>query len=66
MIGSIGTSKTSWENAAANAVATAAKTIDDLRVAEVTEFDMKLDGITDEVVAYRVRQNSGCFQCHKH
>ena len=61
----IGTSKTSWEDAAANAVATAAKTIEDLRVAEVTEFDLKLDGITNKVVAYRVKVRLS-FKYHKH
>ena len=49
----------------ANAVATAAKTIEDLRVAEVTEFDMKLDGITNKVVAYRVKVQLS-FKYHKH
>ena len=61
----IGTSKTSWEEAAANAVATAAETIEDLRVAEVTEFDLKLDGITNKVVAYRAKVRLS-FKYHKH
>ena len=34
----IGTSKTSWEDAAREALATAARTLRDLRVAEVVEF----------------------------
>ena len=45
----IGTSSTSWEEAAAEAIRTAAETIRDLRVAEVIEQDIHLDengGIT--------------------
>lgn len=45
----IGTSRTSWEEAAAEAVQTTAKTIRDLRVAEVVKQDIHLDergGIT--------------------
>ncbi len=45
----IGTSSTSWEDAAKTAVERASKTLTDLRVAEVVELDMKIgDGkITD-------------------
>jgi flavin-binding protein dodecin len=39
----IGTSSTSWEEAAAEAVRTASQTIRDLRVAEVVEQDIHLD-----------------------
>ena len=39
----IGTSSTSWEDAAAEAVRTTAETIRDLRVAEVVEQDIHLD-----------------------
>jgi dodecin len=39
----IGTSATSWEDAAAEAVKTAAQTIRDLRVAEVVKQDIHLD-----------------------
>jgi flavin-binding protein dodecin len=39
----VGTSSTSWEDAAAEAVRTAAGTIRDLRVAEVVKQDMHLD-----------------------
>jgi flavin-binding protein dodecin len=39
----IGTSSTSWEDAAAEAVRTTAQTIRDLRVAEVVEQDIHLD-----------------------
>ena len=49
----IGTSKVSWEDAAKSAVETAAKSLRDLRVAEVSKLDMKVDG--GKVVAYRAR-----------
>jgi dodecin len=39
----IGTSSTSWEEAAAEAVKTAGQTIRDIRVAEVVEQDIALD-----------------------
>ena len=39
----IGTSTTSWEDAAAAAVKTAGHTLDDLRVAEVVKQDMHLE-----------------------
>ena len=41
----IGTSKNSWEEAAKNAVETAAKSLRDLRVAEVSKLDMKMEEI---------------------
>jgi flavin-binding protein dodecin len=49
----VGTSTTSWEDAAKRAVETAAKTLRDLRVAEVVKQDMKLDN--GKVAAYRTR-----------
>jgi len=49
----IGTSTKSWEDAARLAVETAAKTLRDLRVAEVSKLDMKVEG--GKVVAYRAR-----------
>jgi len=49
----VGTSTTSWEDAARNAVETAAKSLRDLRVAEVGKLDMKVEG--GKVVAYRAR-----------
>ena len=49
----IGTSRTSWEDAARNAVETAAKSLRDLRIAEVTKLDMKVED--GKVVAYRAR-----------
>ena len=47
----VGTSATSWEDAAKNAVDTAAKSLRDLRVAEIKEMDMKLEN--DKVVLFR-------------
>ena len=49
----IGTSPVSWEDAAKNAVETAAKSLRDLRVAEVSKLDMKIEG--GKVIAYRAR-----------
>ncbi len=49
----VGTSTESWEDAARNAVETAAKTLDDLRIAEVDKLDMRLEN--GKVVAYRAR-----------
>jgi len=49
----IGTSAVSWEDAAKNAVATASKTLRDLRIAEVGKLDMKVEG--GKVIAYRAR-----------
>jgi len=39
----IGTSPNSWEEATKNAVKTASKSLRDLRVAEVTKFDVRID-----------------------
>jgi len=39
----IGTSTQSWEDAAKNAVETAARTLRDLRIAEVVKMDMKVE-----------------------
>ncbi len=49
----IGTSTTGWEDAARNAVETAAKSLRDLRIAEVTKLDLKVED--GKVVAYRAR-----------
>ena len=49
----IGTSTKSWEDAAANAVMAASRTLRDLRIAEVSKLDMKVDG--GKVVAFRAR-----------
>lgn len=51
----VGTSATSWEDAAKNAVETASKSLTDLRVAEITKLDMKVEN--GKVTAYRTRVN---------
>ncbi len=51
----IGTSETSWEEAAKNAVATAGKSLKNLRIAEVGQMDMKVEN--GQVVAFRARVN---------
>ena len=49
----VGTSPESWEKAAASAVETAAKTLRDLRIAEVVQLDLQLED--GRVRAYRAR-----------
>ncbi len=49
----VGTSSESWERAAANAVETAAKTLRDIRIAEVVEMDMHIED--GRVLAYRTK-----------
>lgn len=49
----VGASPESWEKAAANAVETAAKSLRDLRIAEVDQLDMQIED--GKVVAYRAR-----------
>ncbi len=49
----VGTSENSWEEAAKNAVERASQSLEDLRVAEVTSQDLKIEN--GEVVAYRIR-----------
>ena len=49
----IGTSTKSWEDAARNAVETAARTLRDLRVAEVVKTDLKVEN--GKVTGYRAR-----------
>ena len=49
----VGTSRTSWEDAARNAVETAARSLRDLRVAEVIKSDLVIEG--GKVTAYRER-----------
>ena len=49
----VGTSDKSWEDAAKNAVDTASKTLKNLRIAEITKLDMKLE--EGKVAAYRAR-----------
>jgi flavin-binding protein dodecin len=49
----IGTSAQSWENAAKNAVQTAAGTLRDLRIAEVVKLDVKVED--GKVLEFRTR-----------
>ena len=49
----VGTSSESWEKAATMAVETAAKSLRDLRIAEVLQLDMQLD--KGKVIAYRAK-----------
>ncbi|MEA3476895.1 MAG: dodecin family protein [Bacteroidota bacterium] len=49
----IGTSEVSWEDAARTAIERASKTLDNLRIAEVTDMDLKLED--GKVVAYRTK-----------
>ena len=51
----IGTSSDSWAAAAHTAVETAAKTVRDLRVAEVDRMDVTIENGT--IASYRVRLN---------
>ena len=51
----VGSSEVSWEDAAKNAVETAGKSLRDLRIAEITKLDMRVEG--GKVVAYRARVN---------
>ena len=50
----IGTSKTSWEDAAKEALVAAASTLRDLRVAEVVQQDITLDA-KGEVESFRTK-----------
>jgi flavin-binding protein dodecin len=52
----IGTSKDSWEKAAAAAVSRAGKSLRDLRVAEVVQLDLQLDA-KGKIEAYRAKLN---------
>ena len=49
----VGTSPDSWEKAAANAIETAAKSLKDLRIAEVGLLDVQLED--GKIIAYRAR-----------
>lgn len=49
----VGTSEVSWEDAAKTAVDRAAKSLEDLRVAEVVTLDMRID--ENAVTAYRAK-----------
>ncbi len=49
----VGTSSESWERAAAAAVETAAKSLRDLRIAEVVQLDMHIED--GKVLTYRAK-----------
>ena len=49
----IGTSEKSWEDAAKRAVETAAKTLKNLRVAEIKDLDLRVED--NKVIAYRAK-----------
>ena len=51
----VGTSPNSWEDAAKTAVEKAAKTLRDLRIAEIIKLDMRLEN--GKVTEYRARVN---------
>ena len=49
----VGASTVSWEDAAKNAVDRAAKTLRDLRIAEITKLDMKIED--GKIATFRAR-----------
>ena len=49
----VGSSSSSWEDAAKNAVETAAKTLRGLRIGEINKLDLKIEN--GKVIAYRAR-----------
>jgi len=49
----VGVSPVSWEDAAKRAIETASKSLRDLRIAEVTKMDVKVDD--GKVTAFRTR-----------
>jgi len=49
----VGTSTESWEKAATLAIEEAAKTLKDMRIAEIEELDMQIDD--GKVLAYRAK-----------
>jgi flavin-binding protein dodecin len=51
----VGTSETSWEDAAKTAVETASETLRDLRIAEIVKLDMIVT--EGKVTSYRARVN---------
>jgi dodecin len=51
----VGTSEQSWEDAAMQAVTTAGKSLRELRIAEITKLDLKIED--GKPIAYRVRIN---------
>jgi flavin-binding protein dodecin len=57
----IGSSQTSWEDAAKEALEEAAKHLEDLRVAEVEQLDIRMQ--ENKVVEYRARVRAS-FRYH--
>ena len=51
----VGTSKTSWEEATKNAIETAAKSLKDLRIAEITKLDVTIED--GKITGFRSRLN---------
>ena len=51
----VGSSSTSWEEAAKRAVEEAGKTLKNLRIAEIKKLDMRIED--GKVVSYRARVN---------
>ncbi len=51
----VGTSPKSWEDAAKNALATASRTLEDLRIAEVVKQDVTVEN--GKITSFRVRLN---------
>jgi len=49
----VGSSSESWEKAARNAIQRASKSLEDLRIAEVSKMDMQLED--GKILAYRVK-----------
>lgn len=58
----VGTSPTSWEDAARNAIITASKTLEDLRIAEVVRQDVTIEN--GKITSFRVRLNLS-FKYHE-
>ena len=58
----VGTSSTSWEDAAKKAVEMASKSLEDLRVAEVVKLDVTVEN--GKVTGYRARVNLS-FKYHQ-
>ena len=51
----VGTSPTSWEDAARGALATASKSLEDLRIAEVVKQDVTVE--EGKITSFRIRLN---------
>lgn len=49
----VGTSEKSWDDAAKNAIERASATLEDLRIAEVTSQDLKIEN--GKITAYRTK-----------